>query len=134
MRLQAPLEQGSWIESEDGSLHNAIHRLHLETRHNTDRYGLPPDVGTILHIRVTGSGLPRAFSFLECPASASYYHVFANGFIPTDIHTARTYLRHVHDRIPRALWYRLDNEIVLYPAPVDAGQILTIDYEENLSR
>lgn len=128
MPLTDPLQPTNLYQSEDGSLHPAVERLVIETRHNTDRYALPPETGLIVRVRLYASE-SREFEFLECPSSANYIRVFANGQAPHSPEEARALLQKIRAKVGNKLWLRYDGHLYLHPAPVNSGERLVVDYE-----
>ena len=117
-------------QSPDGSFHPAQHRISIHTCHNTDRYPLPVEVGQVLAVKLLTSA-PRAFEFLEAPASRSYIHVLADGEVPTSPAQARSYLSRVYLKFHKPLWFRLEESLFLFPPPVNSGETISVDFEHK---
>lgn len=117
-----------YYTSGDGSGHLAPQRLTIETRHNTDRYPVPAVVGNIVRVRLYANDA-KPFELFECPATANYIRLFANGQTPTDHDGARALLKAVRAKFGKTYWLRFDGYLYLHPHPVNAGELLVIDYE-----
>lgn len=122
------LATNEYYRSDDGSLHIAPRRLTIDTRHTTDRYPLPPEVGNILRVRLYATEM-RPFEIFECPSTANYVRLFANGQTPSDEVGARALLKAVRAKFGHNLWLRWQGNLYLYPAPVNSGEIIIVDYE-----
>lgn len=116
-----PLAAGLNIGSSDPE------RLTVATRHSTDCYPLPEWVGSIVKVQLA-TGAPKAFLFLEAPCSQSYVHLYTNGNPPQTPFEARSFLRTIHERLRVNLWFRLGDDLYLYPAPVNSGETLIVDF------
>lgn len=121
-------EANRYYTTPDGSAHLSPRRLTLETRHNTTRYSIPAGVGSILRVQLYANDL-RPFEILECPATANYIRVFANGHAPHGDAEARQLVRAVYAKFGRALWLRSDGYLYLHPAPCNSGELIVLDYE-----
>lgn len=128
MPSTVPLQPTNLYRSDDGSLHPVIQRFVIETRHNTDRYAIPDNVGLITRVQLYAEEM-RPFEFLECPSSANYIRVFANGQAPHSPEEARALLQKIRAKVGNKLWLRYDGHLYLYPAPVNSGERLIVDYE-----
>lgn len=121
-------DEASLVSTPDGSFHIAPRRLTVETKHSTDRYPLPQGVGNIVRVRLFADD-SKPFEILECPATANYIRVFANGQSPHTDGEARQLLKAVRAKFGKALWLRYENHLYLHPHPVNSGELLIVDYE-----
>lgn len=121
-------EGDNLVGTPDGSFHVAPRRLTIDTRHNTDRYPIPPSVGNILRVRLYAADT-RPFEIFECPATSNYIRLFANGQAPHSDAEARQLLKAVRAKFGKALWLRYNQHLYLHPAPVNSGEMIVVDYE-----
>lgn len=133
-RTHSPSLSGhtSFHRSDDGSLHVETQRLVIETRHNTLAYTLPDGIGTVVRVQLFSPD-SRPFEFLECPATVSYIRLFASGKQPESPEEARALLKSVYAKFGKNLWLKVGDKLHLYPAPVNAGELLIVDTEPKTS-
>ena len=105
--------------------------LIIEMKARQDCYPLPKGCGEVVSVKFADREYQTIFLMFEAPTIRSWLRVFALDKVPETPEEARNLLKRAYTRITYSpVWTRMNDELYIYPKPVNDGEYLILTVEQ----